>query len=127
MNKIIYIPSDVVLKVCISDLYDESGEPITISDTSKVELTFTSGGASKSFVLDMDDSATLPEGVSIVTKETNANEETDVDPYIVICLCTQGLLPGQLALRSDVSIPDTRFHEGVRHEVDEYLFPVILK
>lgn len=121
MNKIIYIPSDVVLKVCISDLYDESGEPITITDTSKVELTFTSGGASKSFVLDMEDMATLPEGVSVVTGET------DVDPYIVICLCTQGLLPGQLALRSDVSIPDTRFHEGVRHEADEYTFPVILK
>lgn len=123
MNKIIYIPSDVVLKVCISDLYDESGEPITIPDTSKVELTFTSGGASKSFVLDMEDTATLPEGVSVVTP-TGDNAES---PYILVCLCTQGLLPGQLALRSDVSIPDTRFHEGVRHEADEYTFPVILK
>lgn len=122
MNKNIPIPSDLVLKVSLSDLYGESGDPIALTDIKEVQLDFTSGGKTKTFTIDMEDLATIPDGVSVVTP-TGDNAES---PYIVVCLCTGDLLPGQLALRSTVSIPDTRFHDDVRHEVSEYMFAINL-
>lgn len=136
--KRIPIPSDLVLKVTFGDLYDSSVEPITIADLNAISLTFSSGGASITYdilpnhaVQDEDIheatpeedageiNPTLPEGVTIVTPQTG-------DPYIIVCLCTQDLLPGQLALRSTVTIPDTRFHDGERKEVAECLLDIIL-
>ena len=118
--KRIPIPSDLVLKVCISDLYDSDAEAIDIEDLSAIKLTFSAGGAAKVFELDPADSANNTDGASIVSPD---NEE---EPYIIVCLCTSGLRPGQLALRSEVSIPDTRFHDDVRKEVAEYMFDIIL-
>lgn len=118
--KRIPIPSDLVLKVCISDLYDSDAEAIDIEDLSAIKLTFSAGGAAKVFELDPADSANNTDGASIVSPD---NEE---EPYIIVCLCTSELRPGQLALRSEVSIPDTRFHDDVRKEVAEYLFDIIL-
>lgn len=117
--KRIPIPSDLVLKVDISDLYDSSAEPIDITDLDAIKLTFAAGGATEVFELDPADSSNNTDGASIV-------EPTGEDPYIVVCLCTQNLRPGQLTLRSEVSIPDTRFHNNLRKEVDEYEFPIIL-
>lgn len=119
-EKNIPIPSDLVLKVAINDIFDESAEPIDITDLTKVTLSFSSGGASKDFEITFAEGvATCPDGISVVTPE---NE----DPYFVVCLCTSGLKPGQLTLRSEVCIPDTRFHDDVRKEVSEYVFPIIL-
>jgi len=115
--KRINIPSDLVLKVALSDLYDEAGEAITIEDVTSIELTFLAGGSTKTFTVTLAEDA--PSGVSLVTPE-------DEDPYLVVCLCTDDLQPGQLSLTSKVTIPDTRFHDGARIEVDQYLFPIIL-
>lgn len=114
--KRIPIPSDLVLKVCITDLYDSDAEAIDITELNAIDLTFSAGGASVDF--NIEAGSTPPDGVTIVT--------TDGDPYIVVCLCTKDLLPGQLTLRSSVAIPDTRFHDSERVEVAEYLFDIIL-
>lgn len=118
-SKRIPIPSDLVLKVCLSDLYDAEGEAITIDEVSSIKLTFTAGGAAVDFEIDMTDQ-TFPDGVSMVTPEEGG------DPYLVVCLCTENLMPGQLALRSEVAIPDTRFHDSLRKEMDEFLFDIVL-
>ena len=117
--KRIPIPSDLVLKVCINDLYDQDAEAIDINDLSAIKLTFTAGGASVDFDLDPSDSSNNTDGASIVTP-------SEEEPYILVCLCTNGLKPGQLNLRSEVTIPDNRFHDGKRKEVAEYVFPIIL-
>lgn len=113
------IPSDLVLKVCLSDLYDDASNPMTIDELASVKLTFTAGGAAVDFEIDMTNQ-TFPDGVSMVTPEEGE------DPYLVVCLCTENLMPGQLALRSEVAIPDTRFHDGLRKEMDEFLFDIVL-
>ena len=120
--KRIPIPSDLVLKVSINDLYDKDAEPIDITDVTAIKLIFSAGGASKSFDVNPDDETQNSSGVTLVEPD-GANAE---DPYIIVCLCTQNLRPGQLTLRSEVSIPDTRFHNNIRKEVDEYEFPIIL-
>lgn len=120
--KRIPIPSDLVLKVSISDLYDKDAEPIDITDVTAIKLTFSAGGASKSFNVDPASAANNTSGVTLVAPD-GADAE---DPHIIVCLCTSELLPGQLSLRSEVSIPDTRFHDNLRKEVDEYTFPIIL-
>lgn len=117
--KRIPIPSDLVLKVCINDLYDQDAEAINITDLSAIKLSFAAGGASVDFKLDPFDSSSNTAGASIVTS-------SEGDPYILVCLCTNGLKPGQLTLRSEVTIPDDRFHDGKRKEVDEFVFPIIL-
>lgn len=117
--KCIPIPSDLVLKVCINDLYDQDAEAIDITDLSAIKLTFAAGGASVDFELNPSDSSNDTDGASIVTSSGG-------DPYILVCLCTNGLKPGQLTLRSEVTIPDDRFHDGERKEVDEFVFPIIL-
>lgn len=132
--KQIPIPSDVVLKVFLTDLYDSSGEKLLVTALPKVSLVFTSGGASKSFdvfpatsfgngeVSEVEEGATevSSPAVSIV------NPPEGDDPYLVVCLCTKELLPGQLGLRSIASIPDARFHDGIRTEVCDYMFDIIL-
>lgn len=119
-EKNIPIPSDLVLKVSINDLFDEDGDPIDITELSKVKLSFSSGGASTDFEVTFAAGvATCPSGVSVVSPQ---NE----DPYFIVCLCTSGLMPGQLSVRSEVTIPDTRFHNSTRTEVSEYVFPIIL-
>lgn len=116
--KRIPIPSDLVLKVCLSDLYDAEGEAITIDDVSSIKLTFTAGGAAVDYEINIANQS-FPDGVSRVDSD-------DEDPFLVVCLCTSSLMPGQLALRSEVAIPDTRFHDGLRKEMDEFLFDIIL-
>jgi len=117
--KRIFIPSDLVLKVSLSDLFDSAADPIDITDLSSIKLTFTAGGASAVFELFPDDSASNTAGASIVEPEEG-------EPYIIVCLCTKDLKPGQLTLRSEVSIPDDRFHDNLRKEADEFVFPFIL-
>lgn len=116
--KRIPIPSDLVLKVRLSDLYDAEGEAITIDDVSSIKLTFTAGGAAVDYEINIANQS-FPDGVS------RANSD-DEGPYLVVCLCTSPLMPGQLALRSEVEIPDARFHDGLRKEMDEFLFDIIL-
>lgn len=119
--KNIPIPSDLVLKVSILDIFDESAEAIDITDLTAVSLSFSSGGASKTFDITFSEGvATCPTGVSVVVPTGNE------DPYFVVALCTKDLKPGQLTLRSEVCIPDTRFHDDVRKEVSEYVFPIVL-
>lgn len=119
-EKNIPIPSDLVLKVAIYDLFDQNGDAIDITELTKAKLTFSSGGASKDFEIIFDaGQASCPDGVSVVNPD-------DDDPHFVVCLCTAGLMPGQLSVRSEAVIPDTRFHDGTRTEVSEYVFPIIL-
>lgn len=120
--KRIPIPSDIVLKVTIHDLYDENADEIDITDVEAIKLTFSAGGASKIFEISPSESANNTPGVTLVSPEGNDGG----DPHIIVCLCTGELLPGQLILRSEVSISDNRFHDNVRTEVDEYTFPIIL-
>lgn len=108
--KRIPIPSDLVLKICINDLYDSDDELITIDDLSYIKLTFLCGGVEKVFELDPSSSCTA--GSSIIS-------DAEEDPYILVCLCTEDFLPGDLMLRSEVSIPDTRFHDDIRKEIAE--------
>lgn len=119
ISKRIPIPSDLVLKVCINDLYDQDAEAIGIEDLVAIKLTFAAGGASVDFDLDPSDSSNNTDGASIVTPE-------EEESHIIVCLCTEDLKPGQLTLRSEVTIPDNRFHSGERKEVAEYVFPIIL-
>ena len=116
-----FIPSDLVLRVDINDLYDADDDPITINDVTHIQLTFTSGGASEVFEINPSTPSENPSGASIVTPEAGKG-----NPYIIVCLCTKNLKPGQLTLRSDITIPDTRFHDNERHESDEMLFPITL-
>lgn len=105
------IPSDIVLKVCVNDLYDAENEAITLEDIDSIKLTFLAGGIEKEFDLIPEGECT--EGASIVIPDDNS------DPYIVVCLCTDGFLPGDLTLRSEINIPDTRFHDDIRKEIAE--------
>lgn len=132
--KQIPIPSDVVLKVFLTDLYDSSGEKILITALPKVSLVFTSGGASKSFdvlpatIFGNGEVSEVEEGATEVSSPAVSivNPPEGDDPYFVVCLCTKELLPGQLGLRAIASIPDARFHDGIRTEIDEYMFDIIL-
>lgn len=119
--KRIPIPSDLVLKVSINDLFDEEAEPIDITDVNHIKLSFSAGGASVDFTVYPGDSEGTSDAATLVEPEA-----ADADPYIIVCLCTKDLRPGQLSLRSEVSIPDDRFHNNYRIEVDEYQFPIIL-
>ena len=117
--KRIPIPSDLVLKVNISDLYDSDAEPITIEDVDSITLTFSAGGASIVLEGIKPSIASYPSGVTKVASDEGEH-------YLVVCLCTSGLRPGQLTLRSEVAIPDNRFHDNLRTEIDEFVFPIIL-
>lgn len=112
------IGGDLVLKVAPYDLYDSSGSKILVSALSRFDMKFVCGGVEKSF--SYIPSGGTSTGVSLV-------EPTGADPYLVVCLCTEGFSPGDLVLRSTASIPDTRFssHSGVRKEMNE--IPLMIK